>query len=117
MEKQTGLQTSQTHIGLESESTDNTDKFVHLTREETRQIVTPYAFFVADDLLGTPLAGPFRRGFGLLIDLFFRTFTRNPRPASALTVLYLPYSHTAGFASHRRSASEPRGKKGSRTLT
>jgi hypothetical protein len=73
MEKQTGLQTSQTHIGLESESTDDTDKFVHLTREETRQIVTPYAFFVADDLLGTPLAGPFRRGFGLLIDLFFIT--------------------------------------------
>lgn len=43
----------------------------HLTRKETRQIVTPYAFFVSDELLGTPLAGPLRRGFGMLIDLIF----------------------------------------------
>ena len=49
---------------LESETT------TPLSSKETRKIVTPYAFFVADDLLGTPLAGPFRRGFGMLIDLF-----------------------------------------------
>jgi hypothetical protein len=71
MEKQTALQTSQTDISLASESTDSTEKTTHLTRKETRRIVTPYAFFVADDLLGTPLAGPFRRGFGMLIDLIF----------------------------------------------
>lgn len=41
----------------------------HLSRKETRQIVTPYAFFVADDLLGTPLARPFRRAFALLVDM------------------------------------------------
>lgn len=40
-----------------------------LTQKETRQIVTPYAFFVADELLGTPLAKPFRRGIAMLIDL------------------------------------------------
>ena len=71
MEKHTALQTSQTGVDLEPKSTDSNDKNGHLTRKETRQIVTPYAFFVADELLGTPLAGPFRRGFGLLIDLFF----------------------------------------------
>ncbi|MFQ3191648.1 MAG: hypothetical protein ACI936_002790, partial [Paraglaciecola sp.] len=75
MEKHTALETTQTvgqpDIDLESESTDHIVNSAHLTRKETRQIVTPYAFFVADDLLGTPLAGPFRRGFGLLIDLFF----------------------------------------------
>jgi hypothetical protein len=56
---------------LASELTDSKDQNTHLTSKETRQIVTPYAFFVADELLGTPLAGPFRRGFGMLIDLIF----------------------------------------------
>ena len=73
MDKHRALQTSETDVALDSEFTDDSSKEQHLTRKETRQIVTPYAFFVADDLLGTPLAGPFRRGFGLLIDLFFIT--------------------------------------------
>jgi hypothetical protein len=58
-------------VDVESEGIGSESGNVCLTRKETRQIVTPYAFFVADDLLGTPLAGPFRRGFGLMIDLFF----------------------------------------------
>ena len=77
MEKHKALQNSQTDnhtdIGLHFTSTGYNDEKAHLSPKETRQIVTPYAFFVADDLLGTPLAGPFRRGFGLLIDLFFIT--------------------------------------------
>ncbi len=40
-----------------------------LSQKETRQIVTPYAFFVADELLGTPLAKPMRRGLAMSIDL------------------------------------------------
>lgn len=71
MEKKTALKTNQTDLSVESELTDSIDKTAKLTRQETRQIVTPYAFFVADDLLGTPLAGPFRRGFAMVIDLFF----------------------------------------------
>ncbi|MBL4629907.1 MAG: hypothetical protein JKY14_01650 [Paraglaciecola sp.] len=79
MEKQTVLKTSQTDnqadaqpdISKESEVTDYVGNQTHLSAKETRTIVTPYAFFVADELLGTPLAGPFRRGFALLIDLFF----------------------------------------------
>mgnify|MGYP003632408644 CR=1 FL=1 len=62
---------SQSQLRLESGTTDSSLDNEHLTPKETRQIVTPYAFFVADELLGTPLAGPFRRGFGMLIDLFF----------------------------------------------
>lgn len=73
MEKHITLEASQSDNNVESESTDNIHSIADLTRKETRQIVTPYAFFVADDLLGIPLAGPFRRGFGLLIDLFFIT--------------------------------------------
>ena len=44
-----------------------------VNRKETREIVTPYAFFVADDLLGTRLAGPLRRGVALSIDLVLVT--------------------------------------------
>lgn len=36
---------------------------------ENRQIITPYAFEVSPELLGTPLASPVRRACALLIDL------------------------------------------------
>jgi hypothetical protein len=75
MEQHSDLNTSQTDssldVDVDSESDRSESENMYLTRKETRQIVTPYAFFVADNLLGTPLAGPFRRGFGLMIDLFF----------------------------------------------
>ncbi|WP_299074442.1 RDD family protein [uncultured Paraglaciecola sp.] len=75
MVKLTEVQTRQIDVqpalSAESAPPDSNNQNTHLSRNETRQIVTPYAFFVADDLLGTPLAGPFRRGFGMLIDLIF----------------------------------------------
>jgi len=77
MEKHSALQTSQTNhhspSSLEPVPAGSNSENLYLSSKETRKIVTPYAFFVADELLGTPLAGPFRRGFGLLIDLFFIT--------------------------------------------
>lgn len=39
-------------------------------RREDRQVVTPYAFGVADHLIGTRLASPARRAVAILIDLF-----------------------------------------------
>lgn len=41
---------------------------IEMTKSETREIVTPYAFGVADSLLGKRLASPTRRGFAQLID-------------------------------------------------
>ena len=41
-----------------------------LSDRETREIVTPYAFTVAPELLGQTLATPARRGVAILIDLF-----------------------------------------------
>ena len=41
-----------------------------MTDKQIRDVVTPYEFGVADDIIGTRLARPFRRGFALLIDLF-----------------------------------------------
>ncbi|WP_438864169.1 RDD family protein [Neptunicella sp.] len=43
----------------------------NMTAKEIREIVTPYAFGVADDLIGTPLASPMRRGCALLTDFIF----------------------------------------------
>ncbi len=39
-----------------------------LTKKEVRQIVTPHAFTVADELIGQPLAKPIRRGIAIGID-------------------------------------------------
>ena len=39
-----------------------------LSSKETREIVTPYAFGVADELLGQPLASPMRRLIAQCID-------------------------------------------------
>jgi len=70
MEKHRASQTNDTDTIYLASAPINTDvDNADLTGKETRQIVTPYAFFVADELLGTRLAGPFRRGFGMLIDL------------------------------------------------
>ena len=41
----------------------------HMSGAETREVVTPYAFKVADELLGQPLASPWRRLFAQIIDL------------------------------------------------
>ncbi len=42
-----------------------------LSPEETREILTPFAFKIDQSLLGIPLAVPWRRGIALLIDLLF----------------------------------------------
>ncbi|MFT4995446.1 MAG: hypothetical protein ACI965_002496 [Paraglaciecola sp.] len=41
----------------------------HLSRKETRKIVTPYAFHVSPDLFGVGLASPQRRAWAMLIDI------------------------------------------------
>ncbi|MGH7541864.1 MAG: hypothetical protein ACRELC_12775, partial [Gemmatimonadota bacterium] len=40
-------------------------------RYDPRDIITPDAFHVKPELLGLPLAGPFRRGAAMLLDLVF----------------------------------------------
>lgn len=46
----------------------DTEHSTALTRKECREIVTPYAFTVAPDLLGTVLATPLRRAVAMTID-------------------------------------------------
>ena len=40
-----------------------------LSRSETREIITPYAFKINEQLLGLPLASPTRRGLAMLVDI------------------------------------------------
>ena len=40
-----------------------------LSKSETKEIVTPYAFTVSDELLGKPLASPSRRAVAIIIDV------------------------------------------------
>jgi len=46
-------------------------KELHLSNEESREIITPYAFKINKSLLGLPLASANRRGCAMLIDVFF----------------------------------------------
>lgn len=46
-------------------------KAINLSPEETREILTPFAFKIDQSLFGISLALPWRRGMALLIDLFF----------------------------------------------
>ena len=45
--------------------------------KETRDVITPFAFSVSDELIGVPLASPIRRGIALLIDLFLVALLTN----------------------------------------
>lgn len=49
--------------------TPNTSKANGLSAEETREILTPFAFKVDQSLFGISLAVPWRRGMALIIDL------------------------------------------------
>ena len=40
-----------------------------LSQSETREIITPYAFKIHEQLLGLPLASPARRGLAMLVDI------------------------------------------------
>lgn len=53
---------------LEASKT-TTNGLEHLSGEETREIVTPYAFGVSPDLLGKKLATPTRRALAQIIDV------------------------------------------------
>ena len=54
---------------VDVEKTTNTSKANSLSAEETREILTPFAFKIDQSLFGISLAVPWRRGMALIIDL------------------------------------------------
>lgn len=59
---------------------NNPEAFDDLTAQETRDIVTPYAFEVSQDLLGQKLATPMRRLIAQGIDLLFVVLLSSSSP-------------------------------------
>ena len=81
---------------LSSDVENNTaDK---LETVETKDIVTPYAFGVANSLLGKRLATPFQRGLAQCIDLLFVAIL------SSLDALFLAIIATVTFYKASRNA-------------
>ncbi|MDT0602254.1 RDD family protein [Thalassotalea castellviae] len=66
--------------------TSNQDVAHVLTEQETKQILTPFAFEIDKSLFGLPLAVPWKRGIALLID-FLCVFLLAETPAELLVFM------------------------------
>lgn len=77
---------------------------------ETKDIVTPYAFGVAESLLGKRLATPFQRGVAQCIDLFFVAIL------SSLDALFLAIIATVTFYKASHNLAKNRNRKTTRSF-
>lgn len=82
---------------------------------DPRRIVTPYAFRVADELMGEPLASPWRRGGAMLVDLLAILGIVGVREFAAPLFLLL-LAWFAFRATTDRAQNPVRGTLGRRTL-
>lgn len=62
-------------------------------RKEDRKIITPYAFTVSKELLGTPLGTPSRRAIAILLDLIFIALLLYCRPLALCCFPFLLHLH------------------------
>ena len=93
---------------LSSDVENNTaDK---LETVETKDIVTPYAFGVANSLLGKRLATPFQRGLAQCVDLLFVAIL------SSLDALFLAIIATVTFYKASRNVANQSHKKTTRSF-
>ena len=77
---------------------------------ETKDVVTPYAFGVAESLLGKRLATPFQRGLAQCIDLLFVAIL------SSLDALFLAIIATVTFYKASRNLANQSHKKTTRSF-
>jgi uncharacterized RDD family membrane protein YckC len=68
-----------------------------LTEEETKKILTPFAFKIDENLFGIPLAVPWRRGFALFID-FILIAILSGAPGELLAIVVAITSYRMGNA-------------------
>jgi uncharacterized RDD family membrane protein YckC len=76
-----------------------------LTEDETKKILTPFAFKIDDNLLGIPLAVPWRRGFALLID-FILIAILSGAPGELLAIVVAITSYRMGNAKRRNKTGQ-----------
>lgn len=76
----------------ELQATSESTGAVSLSQDETRQILTPFAFDIDKSLFGIPLASPTKRALAILIDLLFVAFlSSTPGEVLALVIAITLY--------------------------
>jgi len=72
-----------------------------MTEEETKKILTPFAFKIDESLFGMPLAFPWRRGLALLIDLILIAILSGA-PGELLAIVVAITFYKIGSAKNRK---------------
>jgi len=94
------LSTTPSHALSKGENTLNGSN--GLTEEETKKILTPFAFNIDKNLLGIPLAVPWRRGLALLID-FILIAILSGAPGELLAIVVAITFYRIGSSKSRKT--------------
>lgn len=81
-----------------------------LSREETREILTPFAFEVDKTLFGLTLAAPYKRAFAILIDLIAIAILSSA-PGELLAIVLAITFYKLGSKSSMNAAGKTRGTR------
>ncbi|WP_371378728.1 RDD family protein [Thalassotalea aquiviva] len=85
-----------------------------LSADETQEIITPFAFKLDPSLYGTPIAGPMKRGFAILIDLLLIAILSSAGGeflAITLAILAFRYSQKQQQRVQELTGNKVKGKK------
>jgi len=93
-----------------SKSDNSLDESSFLTEEETKKILTPFAFNIDESLFGIPLAVPWRRGLALLID-FILIAILSGAPGELLAILVAITFYKIGSSKSRKTGRKKGFKK------
>jgi uncharacterized RDD family membrane protein YckC len=94
------LSTTPSHGLSKGESTPNESN--GLSEEETKTILTPFAFNIDENLFGIPLAVPWRRGLALLID-FILIAILSGAPGELLAIVVAITFYRIGSSKSRKT--------------
>ncbi|NMP32504.1 RDD family protein [Thalassotalea sp. M1531] len=81
-----------------------------LDRQETRQILTPFAFEIDKTLFGLPLAKPWKRGVALLVDLMLIAMLSSA-PGELLAVVIAVTAYRLGSKKRAEQMGKVKGQK------
>jgi len=104
------IESSSTISHATSKSDHSLDGSRILTEEETKKILTPFAFNIDDSLLGIPLAVPWRRGLALLIDLILVAILSGA-PGELLAIVVAITFYKIGSSKSRKTGGNKGFKK------
>ena len=99
-------------INLDAKPDSNSSEQLsaNLTRQETRQILTPFAFKIDQQLFGTALAKPWKRGLAILIDLFLIAMLAE-MPGEVLALVIAITAFRLGSKKRAQQMGKTKGRK------